>query len=164
MPELEQIFSQAKNSFSACHFLVDFDKCDRLHGHNYSVTVKIKYSHKDLTSTIDFRSVNAIIRQELQLLDQKILLPKKSSKIKIHSSLDGMNWEVTVINDKTYSFPKQDTILLNGIEQTTTEGLAFYLHQRFSSWLNISYPDLISSLDITIAENLGNQVKYSGPV
>ncbi|MFX0122066.1 MAG: 6-pyruvoyl tetrahydropterin synthase family protein [Candidatus Hodarchaeota archaeon] len=164
MPLLEQSFSQAKNSFSACHFLVGFDKCERFHGHNYSVTVKIKYSHENLTSTIDFRSVNSAIKQELQLLDQKILLPEKSSDIKIRPSLEGKNWEVNVNNVKIYSFPKQDVLILDGIKQTTTESLAFYLHQRLSSWFQQNHPELISTLDITVAENLGNQVKYSGPV
>ncbi len=164
MTTLEQSFSQAKNSFSACHFLVGFDKCERLHGHNYSVTVKIRYADIDLTSTIDFRTVNNAIKQELQLLDQKILLPENSSKIKIHSSSEGKNWLVHVNDIKTYSFPKQDAQILTGIKQTTTESLAFYLHQKFSSWFHKHHSDLISTLDITVAENLGNQVTYSGPV
>lgn len=164
MPSLEQSFSQAKNSFSACHFLVGFDKCERLHGHNYSVTVKIKYSHENLTSTLDFRLVNAAIKQELKLLDQKILLPKNSSELKIHSSLEGKNWKVIVNDIKTYSFPKQDVLILDRIKQTTSESLAYYLHQRLGSWFQQNHPQLISTLDITVAENLGNQVKYSGLV
>ena len=164
MPKLEQVFSKAKNTFSACHFLIGFDKCERLHGHNYSVIVKIKYSHEDLTSTLDFRVVNAVIKQELQLLDQKILLPKKSSKIKIQSSRKGMNWEIIVNNEKTYSFPKKDTLILDGVKKTTAESLAFYLHHRFSSRFRKNHSDLITSLDITVVENLGNRVKYSGPV
>jgi 6-pyruvoyltetrahydropterin/6-carboxytetrahydropterin synthase len=161
LPSLEQNFSQTKNSFSACHFLVGFEKCERLHGHNYAVTVSLKYSNDDLSSTIDFRLVNTAIQQELKQLNQKILLPEDSSKIRISSSLEGKNWNIIVNNDKTYSFPKQDTIILGGIKQTTSESLAFYLHQKLCAWLQKDHPDLISTLDITIAENLGNQAKYS---
>jgi 6-pyruvoyltetrahydropterin/6-carboxytetrahydropterin synthase len=163
MSSLEQIFSQAKNSFSASHFLVGFDKCDRLHGHNYSVTVHLKYNKVDLTTSIDFRTINAVIKHEVKLLDQKILLPKKSSKIQIHSTLEGKNWQV-IVDDKKYSFPKQDVLIINKIEQTTTENLAFYLHQKLRTWLRQNHPNLVSILGVEIAENPGNQAKYSAPV
>lgn len=162
MPSLEQNFSHVKNSFSACHFLVGFKKCERLHGHNYAVTVNFRYVNDDLSSAIDFRLVNAAIQHELKQLNQKILLPEDSKNIKIHSSFKGKNWNITVDNAKTYSFPKQDTIILEGIKQTTTESLAFYLHQKLCAWLQKDHSDIISTLDITIAENLGNQAKYSG--
>ncbi|MFX0206100.1 MAG: 6-pyruvoyl tetrahydropterin synthase family protein, partial [Candidatus Hodarchaeota archaeon] len=79
MPILEQNFSHVKNSFSACHFLVGFEKCERLHGHNYTVTINLRYSDDDLSSAIDFRLVNAAIQRELKQLNQKILLPEDSS-------------------------------------------------------------------------------------
>ncbi|MFX1284417.1 MAG: 6-pyruvoyl tetrahydropterin synthase family protein [Promethearchaeota archaeon] len=160
MPSQEQIFSQVKNSFSANHFLVGYGKCERLHGHNYSLTVKIKYKKQRF---LDFRTVNDAIKHELQLLDQKILLPEESPEIRIQTVLKGRNWQVTV-NNKMYSFPKQDVLILNGIEQITAENLAIYLHKRISTWLQKISPDLISILDIIITENLGNQAKYSAPI
>lgn len=163
MPTLEQVFSQAKNSFSASHILIGFDKCDRLHGHNYSVTVHLKYNQIAPKSLIDFRIVNTAIKHELQILNQKILLPEKSSHIQIESTLKGKNWQV-VVDNKKYSFPKQDVIILEGIEQTTTENIAFYLHQRLNAWLRQNYPNLVKTLEIKIAENLGNKAKYSSPI
>jgi len=162
MPSLEQNYSHPRNSFSACHFLIGFDKCERLHGHNYTVIANLKYSEENLTSTIDFRIINTAIKQELSQLNQKILLPNDSSKIHIQSSKKGKNWEIVVNGKKNYSFPKRDTVILDGIRQTTVESLAFYLHQKLSSWLQKYYPGIINALDITVAENLGNQVKYSG--
>ena len=105
MPPFEQHFSHAKNSFSACHFLIGFDKCERLHGHDYKVAINLKYSQEEPTSTLDFRLVNSVIRHELNQLNQKILLPNESPNIQIHSSAEGKNWEIIVNDRKTYSFP-----------------------------------------------------------
>lgn len=164
MPSLEQNYSHPRNFFSACHFLIGFDKCERLHGHNYTVIANLTYSKENLTSTIDFRIINAAIKQELSKLNQKILLPNDSSKIHIQSSKAGNNWEIVVNGNKSYSFPKKDTVILDGIKQTTIESLAFYLHQKLCSWLKKYHPGIINILDITVAENLGNRVTYSDHV
>ncbi|MFX1545523.1 MAG: 6-pyruvoyl tetrahydropterin synthase family protein [Promethearchaeota archaeon] len=161
MPLLEQIFSQINNFFSASHFLFGFDKCDRLHGHNYSVSVNFKYNSGDMTSPIDFRIVNNAIKNELELLNQKILLPKNSQKIVISSLPNDKNWQILVNDSKTYSFPKNDVIILDGIEQITTESLAYYLHLKLSSWLRQNYPNLIITLAILITESPGNHAKFS---
>lgn len=163
MPSLELIFSHPKNFFSASHFLIGFSKCDRLHGHNYRVKVRLQYTQVDLASSIDFRTVNAAIQHEMQLLNQKILLPEESPKLQIVSTLKDKNWHIFVA-DKEYSFPKEDVRILKGIVQTTTENLAYYLHRKFSSWLQQNYPNVVTILDITVVENRGNQAKYSAPI
>lgn len=164
MPSLEQIFSHPKNSFSASHFLLKFGKCDRLHGHNYHVTVQLQYDPIDPSSPIDFRKLNNAIQQEVQLLDQKILLPQKSPEIQILSTLEGRNWRVSV-DKKFYSFPKQDVLLMDGVEQITTETLAIYLHQKLGNWLRregVSH--LVKFLEVFVTEKIGNQAKFSAPI
>ncbi len=163
MPSLELIFSHPKNSFSASHFLIGFSKCDRLHGHNYRVKVRLQYTHVDLASSIDFRSVNAAIQHEMQLLNQKILLPKDSPKLQIKSTLKGKNWQIYVA-DKEYSFPKEDVRILDGIVQTTAENLAYYFHNKLGLWLQQNYPNMVTILDVTIVENRGNQAKFSASI
>lgn len=160
LPILEQTYSSNKNFFSACHFLVGFDKCDRLHGHNYHVTVNLKYNHVESGSAIDFRVINEEIQDELKLLNQKILIPGDSPNIQIFSSLEDRNWNINV-KGKKYSFPKQDVIILKDIDQTTCENIAYYLHQRIGKWLKMNYPNLVSILKIKISENLGNHAIYS---
>ncbi|UCE14184.1 MAG: 6-carboxytetrahydropterin synthase [Candidatus Heimdallarchaeota archaeon] len=164
MPSLEQIISHPKNSFSASHFLIKFGKCDRLHGHNYHVTVQLQYDQIDLSIPIDFRKLNNAIQQEIQLLDQKILLPQHSPEIQILSTLKGKNWGVSVDN-KYYSFPKQDVLLMDGVEQITTENLAIYLHQKLGNWFRREgFSRLVKSLEVLVTENLGNQSKFSAPI
>jgi len=111
-------------------------------------------------SPIDYRIINDRIQQELTLLNQKILIPSESSDIKMISNLNNKNWNI-IVKGKKYSFPKQDVQILDGIDQTTSENISYYLHQRFSSWLQKNFPGLISSLKVEISENLGNHSSYS---
>lgn len=163
MPSLKQIYSHPKNSFSASHFLIGYGKCERLHGHNYSVKVQLKYHRSDFTSLIDFREINSAIQGEIQSLNQKILIPKDSPEIQIHSTMEGRNWLV-VVHKKTYSFPKQDVRILEGIRQTTAECIAMYLHKKLAAWIEKSYPRIVSYLEVSIAENLWNEASFSSTI
>jgi 6-pyruvoyltetrahydropterin/6-carboxytetrahydropterin synthase len=160
LPFLEQTYSSKRNFFSASHFLVGFAECERLHGHNYHVTVNLQYNQVDTRSTLDFRVINKEIQTELKFLNQKILIPSNSPKIQISSSLDDKNWNLVVMG-KNYSFPKQDVLILQDIDQTTCENIACYLHQRIETWFRTNYPNLVSYLKIKISENLGNHAIYS---
>lgn len=163
MPFIEQTFSKKKHSFSASHFLVGYEKCDRLHGHTYHVKVQLQYNQLESASPIDYRIINDVIQQELTLLNQKILIPSESSDIQMISNLNNKNWNI-IVKGKKYSFPKQDVQILDSIDQTTSENISYYLHQRFSSWIQKNFPGSISSLKVEISENLGNYSSYSALV
>lgn len=161
MTKIEQIFSNPNNYFSACHFISGFGICERLHGHNYKVKVRLRYKQAKLP--LDFRVVNSTIRNELSALNQKILLPENSSKIQILSSSEGLNWLVD-FGTKKYSFPKKDVVILEGQENTTAEGLASYIHHKLSLWSQKNYPDHISDLEVSIDENEGNIAVINAPI
>ena len=157
---LTQLFSHPKNSFSASHFLIGYGKCDRLHGHNYVIRVQLQYSKKHSTDPIDFREINQRIRTETLLLNQKILVPKNSSAIQINSELNGRNWRI-MVNEKMYSFPKRDVAILEGIDLTTAENLARYIHSKINIWLKQQFPSKIATMTVKVEENLGNEASYS---
>ncbi|MFX0172110.1 MAG: 6-pyruvoyl tetrahydropterin synthase family protein [Candidatus Hodarchaeota archaeon] len=160
MPSLKQIFSHPRNSFSASHFLIGYGKCDRLHGHNYSVKVQIEYNQSESQSTIDFREINSVIQELIGILHHKILIPQDSQEIKISSSLDGRNWLVGV-REKTYSFPKKDVLILEGIQEATAESIAIYMNKKLVFWIEKNCPDSVCSLEVSIVENLGNEVNFA---
>ena len=127
MPILEQIYSRPTNYFSISHFLVGFDKCDRLHGHNYGLKIRVTYNSDDPVYTADFRIINKWIKEIIARLDHNILLPGGSNHIVIESVMDHQNWQVT-IKEKKYSFPKKDVIILKDFDQITAENLSIYIH------------------------------------
>jgi len=158
MSSLQLIFSHPQNSFSASHFILGFGKCERLHGHNYLVEVHIEY--KEDVPPVNFSDINLLIRSKLKVLDQKILLAGSNSEVIIESALDIANWIVKT-GEKSYSFPKKDVAILEGISAITSENLAKYLHLEISRTLNEMHPDTFKWLKIIIEENYGNKALFS---
>ena len=160
MPVLEQNFSRPRNYFSACHFLIGYSKCERLHGHDYSVKLRVRYHSDVLDKFLDFRTVNLWLNRIISELDHKILLPENSPQVKIQPTRKGENWSV-VIQGKKYSFPQKDVKILKGINQTTCENLAEYLHTRIVKKLKETDANkLVSDLKISLSETEGNEVSY----
>ncbi len=163
MPILRQQFTDKRNSFSASHFLLGYGKCERLHGHNYQVEVLLEYQSPVATNSIDFKLLNQIIREEISPLNQKVLLPKDSAQIQIAPTADGKNWKV-LYGEKEYSFPKQDVSILEGLDKTTSENLAIYMHKRLVNRLKQAFPEKISKMTIKISETENNHAIYTNEV
>ncbi|MHA1975938.1 MAG: 6-pyruvoyl trahydropterin synthase family protein [Candidatus Hodarchaeales archaeon] len=164
MSTLEQIYSRSNNYFSACHFLVGFSKCDRLHGHDYSVKLRLTYHSDVLERFYDFRTINLWLNQIIDEIDHKILLPGNSKQLKILPTRNGENWGV-YIQEKKYSFPQKDVEILKSVKQTTCENLAQYLHTRIAKKLKeTDNYTLVSALTLILSETEGNEVSYSANV
>jgi hypothetical protein len=73
---------------------------------------------------------------------------------------NGKNWQV-MVNEKMYSFPKQDVVILEGINMTTAENLAWYIHSRLILVLKHQFRGNISKITVKVEENLGNEASYS---
>jgi 6-pyruvoyltetrahydropterin/6-carboxytetrahydropterin synthase len=113
--------------FSASHFVKSEDDIENLHGHNYSVKVKLTGPLNEDGMVYDFREVKSKALTICQTLDHKVLLPSKSKTINVTTS-DGF---VTVlVGKKRYVFPEDDCVLLP-TKATTAELLAKYFHDHF---------------------------------
>ncbi|WP_455143115.1 6-pyruvoyl trahydropterin synthase family protein [Candidatus Hodarchaeum mangrovi] len=161
MSSLQLVFSHPQNSFCASHFLLGFGKCERLHGHNYIVEVRLEY--KKNVPAVNFSEINLLIRSKVKVLDQKILLAGSNFEVLIESALNISNWIVTT-GEKRYSFPKKDVIILEGFSAITSENLAKYLHLEISKAINEMYPNTFKWLKIIIEENYGNKVLFSDKI
>ncbi|MFN8846545.1 MAG: 6-pyruvoyl trahydropterin synthase family protein [Bdellovibrionales bacterium] len=124
--------SKQKFKFSSGHFLI-FDKtrAEKLHGHNYSVKVKLKSSaNQDLGTSgylVDFSEIKKIIQESLDLWDEHVLLPAQHPDMKF--SQKGKNLEVH-FRDRFYSFPQNEVHLLPTVN-TSVEELSRLLAEDF---------------------------------
>jgi 6-pyruvoyltetrahydropterin/6-carboxytetrahydropterin synthase len=114
-------------NFSAAHFLMRHPKCERLHGHNYKVTVELESGELNGQQMIvDFMEVRNVAREICQKMDHHILIPTKAEEIEIKEM--GKEMEV-VANKRRYVFPKGDALLLP-IEATTVEKISEYIYRQ----------------------------------
>ncbi len=139
--------------FSAAHFLFSENKCERLHGHNFLVTFEIGGLPDSSGMVYDLLAIKSNVQSFCKDLDHKILLPAKSSLLKITNTSSQVH--IYYLDKKEYSFPKIDVILLP-IKTTTLEEILSYLLQRF---LEISVlPSNVKKIRISIEEMPGHSV------
>lgn len=114
-------------TFSSAHFLADYSKCSRLHGHTYAVHAQVEGKAVD-GIVVDFKILKDVIREIIEELDHKIIIPTEG-KFQIHTVEETNETEIEVAYcGKRYVFPKSDCIFLplysSSAEQLATHILA----------------------------------------
>jgi 6-pyruvoyl-tetrahydropterin synthase len=109
--------------FSAAHFSILEGRSERLHGHNYRVSLRATGDvHADGT-VIDFTVLKRTLRMACAELDERTLLPALSPDLSIKEG----EREVEVTHEsRRFVFPRSDVRLLP-IVNTTCECLAAHL-------------------------------------
>ncbi len=117
-----KVFKDGHN-FASAHILPGMGKCERLHGHNYYVTVELCGTADEKGAIIDFNVINPIIALICDALDHKTLLAEKNEGMTI--SREGDSIKISLDNKK-YQFPASDCVLLP-VTTTTVEKLSAYI-------------------------------------
>jgi 6-pyruvoyltetrahydropterin/6-carboxytetrahydropterin synthase len=139
-----------KLNFSSSHFIVDHDKCERLHGHNYQVKIELVGKLGENFMVIDFKEAKDKINILCDSLDHRILLPGDSQSLQIQEKDEQIEVRGS---EKFYSFPKGDCVILP-IPATTAEELAVYLFNQLKK-------DLPQLDRVYVAESEGSTAFYS---
>ncbi len=139
-----------KLNFSSSHFIVNHDKCERLHGHNYQVKIRLTGELGKNFMVIDFKEAKDKVKILCDRLDHSILLPGDSQSLQIQEKDE--QTEVRS-SEKFYSFPKEDCVILP-LPATTAEELAVYLFKELKKYL----PQLEK---VFVAESEGSTAFYS---
>jgi len=132
-------------TFSSAHFLADYSKCSRLHGHTYAVHAVIE---GDLVNglVIDFRIIKDILKKIAEELDHKVIIPTEG-KFTIRK-----NGEVEVsYGEKRYVFPEEDCIFIP-MYSSSAENLASYILKKVLAHIKT---DTIHRVEIGVDEGRG---------
>ena len=141
--------------FSACHFIPRHEKCSRLHGHSYIVRLRLEGDIGDEGMIMDFVVLKKKLREIIDELDHKTLLPTASKDVKL--SIDNESVEA-VSCGKRYVFPRVDVTLLD-IPTTTAEEMSKMMAIRMVAETRI--PPNVRSLSIGLDEERGQTAWYT---
>lgn len=143
--------------FSSSHFTI-FSKTEAefLHGHNYQVGLKVQFKNVDAKTemAVDFNAIKKAVRALCNELDEKILLPRNSTFLKITDSPHYPQHTEVRFLDRIYCFPKKEIYFIEA-SNVTSESLARYLHQKLSSSLPAA------SFSVTVFETAGQAASYT---
>lgn len=111
-----------EHHFAAAHFLIDMGKCERLHGHNYFISVEMGGELNLNGVIIDFNVINPMIAELCESFDHKMLIAKDDER---HSITISENEIEIGFKSKRFVFPKEDCLLVP-VKATTVERLSEY--------------------------------------
>lgn len=142
--------------FSSAHFLIfDENRAERLHGHNYRVQVAVKIRWSDFASQgygVDFGVLKKIIKDQVDLWDERVLLPSLRSDMKFQAQGKSLDLK---FRDRHYVFPSDEVVLLP-ILNTSVELLSGLLCDIF--WKSMS-PLGVLGLNVLVEETLGQSAE-----
>ncbi len=145
--------------FSCSHFtLFGPSEAERLHGHNYYVSVEIGLKALDpvLGMAFDFNDVKPLVRKLTEAWDERVLLPGRSPYLKIEAKDDSF---VVSFGKKKYEFPQEDALVLPTVN-VTSEELARLLAENLAAALktNEGLEPRLDSLTVGVEETRGQSV------
>jgi len=133
--------------FSAAHFLVDVDKCERVHGHNYILSARVEGRLDSTGMVIDFSEVKRVLREIAETMDHHVLVPGDGI-LAVEVDGDEVRMEH---KGRRYVLPTRDVVVLD-VPAITAENLAASILRQFRSMLDA---DNVFSLPIGIEEAPG---------
>ena len=100
-----------------------------MHGHNYYVAFDLYFDSINPKQglAVDFNLLKPIIKDVCDELDEHVLIAEKSPYQKVEKQGEQV---VVEFNNKTYSLPQEDTLILP-VVNISSEELARWICQRF---------------------------------
>jgi len=151
--------------FNAAHFVAYPGFRERLHGHNYQVSVRLLGKRKIGPDgyVIDFGCIKEVTRKVCKELNEHFLCPTLSNVMEITVMSDGDQESVRLKcqDGSIFVFPKKDCAMIP-IVHATTEELAIYLWGRILHGLDADYllRRGIHTMEITCAEAVGQDATF----
>lgn len=141
--------------FSAAHFITFMGKCERLHGHNYALSVELAGELTDDGYVFDFVELKSILRGICDSLDHRFLIPLQNEHLEVKAGEE--EWEVR-FGERRYVFPARDVLPLP-VDNITAERLAEVVCDQVVERLQGTAN--LSSITVGIEESPGQTAYYT---
>lgn len=143
--------------FDSAHFITSGGKCERLHGHNYGLSVELEAPLTSDSYVFDFVVLKDIIRRISETLDHRFLLPLRNPHLKVQQN--GDEWEIRV-GERRYLFPARDVVALP-VDNVTAERLAEYIWGEIAREVLAQGADHLTTITVGVEEAPGQTAFYS---
>jgi dihydroneopterin triphosphate aldolase (PTPS-III) / 6-pyruvoyltetrahydropterin synthase len=153
--------------FNAAHFVAFKGFRERLHGHNYRVSVRL-IGRRTIGADgylIDFGNIKDVTKKVCKQINEYFICPMYSPVIKIEISKDddGNEKSVNLIceDGAEFVFPRQDVAMLP-LAHATAEELAIYLYGEILDGLDSNYLTKrgIHTMEVIVAEAPGQEALF----
>jgi dihydroneopterin triphosphate aldolase (PTPS-III) / 6-pyruvoyltetrahydropterin synthase len=177
-PQFEVHVSNDTFKFNAAHFVAYENYRERLHGHNYRVSVRLLGERSPSSGSrailgpdgylMDFTNVKKVTKHVCQQLNEHFICPMYSNVLKITTktvkSVSYIQLECSM-DGTQFLFPEQDCVLLP-IVHATAEELAIYIFCEIIHQMDASYllQRNVHTMEITIAEAIGQEAVFRHPI
>jgi 6-pyruvoyltetrahydropterin/6-carboxytetrahydropterin synthase len=120
--------------FSAAHFSIHQGRSERLHGHNYRVSLRARGTVDDEGTVVDFSALKDALRALCAELDERMLVPTRSPHVRVEETTDGLT---LTEGSRRFLIPRGDAVLLP-VVNTTCECLAAHLLHAIRDRLGVT--------------------------
>lgn len=144
--------------FSAAHFLtLPGHMCERLHGHNYRVAVRVAGRVDPATGfLVDFAVLKRILRSLIEPMDHKLLVPTANESLSLRE--EGDRLVVDYARPEWLAVPRDHACLLP-VRHTTAELLAEYLGSAV--WRDLAAAGAtVATLTVDVEESAGQSAAW----
>jgi dihydroneopterin triphosphate aldolase (PTPS-III) / 6-pyruvoyltetrahydropterin synthase len=157
----EVFVSKETFKFNAAHFVAFPGFRERLHGHNYRVSVRLLGSRSIAADgyLIDFGNVKEVTKNVCKSLNEHFLCPQFSDVLVITTNETSVALKCE--DGSEFVFPRQDCAMLP-IVHATAEELGIYLYGEILHGLDASYLRQrgIHTMEVTVAESPGQEAVF----
>lgn len=151
MPDkrFEVFVSKDSFKFNAAHFMAYPGFRERLHGHNYRVSVRVEGRLNSDGYVIDFGDIKRAARDICHAMNERTIVPMKSDCLQIERS--GGEVRITCEDGCRFAFPEADCVLLP-IGHSSAEELADYVCSRLLEELPGMPARGVTAVEVSVAE------------
>lgn len=154
----EVFVSKDDFKFNAAHFIAYPGFRERLHGHNYRVSVRITGPVGHDGYVVDFGDIKRAARSVCAEMNERTMIPIESDCIQVEEK-DGQI-ALRCEDGSRFSFPEGDCILLP-ITHTSAEKLAAYVCHRLVESLDVLAKRGVQSVEVGVAEVPLQEARYT---
>ena len=145
--------------FSSAHFLIFPDgSAERLHGHNYRVSVALYGELSRFGLVLDFNRMKPLVKKICKRLNEQWLIPGEHAVLTHSLRADGVV-EVRYL-DRYYAAPQEDVTILP-INNTSVENLSAWFGRTLLEEIHAQFPDvMVEELTVSVEETAGQRAQY----